>query len=439
MSSFGPFEPRPHLAVAVSGGADSMALALLARDWAKARRGTVTALTVDHGLRPESGAEARLVARRLGSLGIRHHILTWHPAPEDRAAASVQVRARDARYRLLDDWCGRAGVLHLLLAHQLNDQAETELLRLGRDSGLAGLAAMAGLREKSALRLLRPLLAMPRASLEEYLRGAGIDWVSDPSNENTAFARVRLRALAPELAAEGLGVGALAELAGRFGQLRAALDDRVASHLARAASPHPAGFVRLNLRELCAAAPWLGAHALARVLAAVGGNIYPPREARLMRLYDEIAAGRLGNGRTLAGCRVLPDPGGLLVCREAAAVAPPVAARPGIVQWDGRVVWRLPAGAVPRGAFVGALGREGLAEIRARRPDLMECSRAKSIPAPAKPSLPALFSSSGLLAAPFLAYRRPQKEAARLLPGNCRVLSAVSLAGAAFFAAPGDL
>ncbi len=439
ISAFGPLEPRPHLAVAVSGGADSMALAVLARDWVRSRRGTVTALTVDHGLRPESGAEARLVARRLSRLGIRQRILAWHPDAEDKSAPGIQARARDARYLLLEGWCARAGVLHLLLAHQLNDQAETELLRLGRDSGLAGLAGMAGLRERSTLRLLRPLLAVPRPALEEYLRTAGLDWVRDPSNESTAFARVRLRGLAPELAAEGMEAGALAALAGRFGHLRAALDDRVATHLARCASPHPAGFVRLNLRELCAAAPWLGARALARILMAVGGNVYPPRETRLMRLYDEIAAGRLGKGRTLAGCRVLPAPGGLLVCREVAAVAPPVAACPGIVHWDGRVIWRLPAGVAPRGARVGALGREGLAEIRARQPDLMKSPMVRAIPDAARVSLPALFSSAGLLAVPFLAYRRPRKEAARLLPGNCRVLAADSLAGAAFFAAPDGL
>ncbi|MBF0335348.1 MAG: tRNA lysidine(34) synthetase TilS, partial [Alphaproteobacteria bacterium] len=195
MARLGPFEPRPAIAVALSGGADSMALALLADRWAAARGGVAHALTVDHRLRPESGAEAAQVAAWMASLGIGHHILA---RMGERPVGDLQAAARAARHALLEDWCRARGVPHLLLAHHREDQAETLLLRLARGSGLDGLAAMAPIAERPFARLLRPLLDVPRARLEATLERAGQSWIDDPSNADRAYARVRLRGLMPD-------------------------------------------------------------------------------------------------------------------------------------------------------------------------------------------------------------------------------------------------
>ena len=141
MSELGPYEAKPALAVAVSGGADSLALAILLRDWVRDRDGSLLALVVDHGLRAESASEAAWVAKSLRSLNIPTRVLRWTSAGQH--AGSLQAVARAARYELLGAACARRGVLHLALAHHLQDQAETFLLRLSRGSGLEGLGAMA--------------------------------------------------------------------------------------------------------------------------------------------------------------------------------------------------------------------------------------------------------------------------------------------------------
>ncbi len=140
MAPLGPFEPAPRIAIAVSGGPDSLALCLLADRWARARGGVAFGLTVDHGLRPESGAEAAQVRRWLAARGMAHRTLRWKGA---HPLSAIQEQARAARLALLTGWCRRAGVLHLLLGHQREDQAETALQRLVRGSGIDGLAAMA--------------------------------------------------------------------------------------------------------------------------------------------------------------------------------------------------------------------------------------------------------------------------------------------------------
>ena len=135
MAALGPFEPSPHLAVAVSGGGDSMGLVILANRWARQRGGQVTALTIDHGLRKGAAKEAEKVGKWLSKYSIKHVVLKWRG---DKPITGIQEAARNARYRLMDQWCQNNHILHLLLAHTLDDQAETLLMRLQRGSGLDG-------------------------------------------------------------------------------------------------------------------------------------------------------------------------------------------------------------------------------------------------------------------------------------------------------------
>lgn len=401
MAPLAPFEPEPRVAAAVSGGADSLALAVLLHDWARARGGAVVALIVDHGLRAGSAAEARRVAAQLAALGLERHVLRWRgPKPE----AGLQAAARAGRYRLLTAWCARHSVLHLALGHHLDDQAETLLLRLGRGSGLDGLAGMAPVVELPALRLLRPLLSVPRTRLEATLRARRLAWIEDPSNRDPVHARVRMRRLAPDLAREGLSAPRLAATAAYLARARTALEEAVSDLLARAATPDPAGFLWLDPEPFGHAPREVRLRALARALMAVGGAEYAPRLVSLERLEARIAKG-LKRGATLAGCRLLPRRAGVLLVREAAAAAP-VAVQPGAaLLWDGRFevrVGRRRSAAGGHALSLGPLGEAGWAQVAAAIPAL----RKLPIPAPARLPLPALFDRRGVLEAPLFGFRR---------------------------------
>jgi tRNA(Ile)-lysidine synthase len=417
MAGFEPFEPSPHLAVAVSGGADSMALALLTHAWAEARGGRVTALTVDHRLRPQSAAEAAEVGRAMAARGIPHFCLVRDGGP---LSHDVQAAARRARYGLLEAWCAAEGVLHLLTAHHREDQAETLLLRLGRGSGLDGLAGMAAAVERPPCRVLRPLLGVPRARLRATLSAAGERWIEDPSNRNRAFARVRLRQAMPLLAAEGLTEARLAATAARLARARAALDAAVAELLAHAVMLHPLGFACLDAAALKRAPEEVGLRALAALVVTVAGAEHTPRLERLERLYHALSEG-LAGGRTLGGCRVLPRRQGILVCREPAAVAPPVAAPPGrTTRWDGRFNVMTPA-AAPPGLMLGALGQEaGGREAGA----FSEEGPGPRLPAAVRATLPALRDGAELWGVPQPGPPRP--DAATLLFRPVRPLAPAS-------------
>ena len=177
--------------VAVSGGADSMALTLLANEYANAKGFVLKSVTVDHRLRPESEDEATWVQQTLQGQGICHQILVWHHDDLNRR----HERARAARYQLMLDFCKNHPNSVLLTAHHQQDQVETILMRFLHGSGPAGFQGVQALRFQDGVPIVRPLLNVNPQELRDYLKDKGIAWVEDPSNVNAAYERTRVRQL----------------------------------------------------------------------------------------------------------------------------------------------------------------------------------------------------------------------------------------------------
>ncbi|MGH6848148.1 MAG: tRNA lysidine(34) synthetase TilS [Methylocella sp.] len=219
---FSPWEAARGIVLGVSGGPDSVALMLLAQEWAggRAERPPLYVATVDHGLRKDSRGEAELVARWAAGLALPHEILIWDGVkPKSR----IQERAREARYELLFEYAARNGADHVMTAHHADDQAETILFRLLRGSGVSGLSGMAGSSNRSGLILARPLLSHAKADLAALCESRAHPFIDDPSNNDPAYARTRIRRLGGLLADEGLGRAALLRLGRRAARAEAAL------------------------------------------------------------------------------------------------------------------------------------------------------------------------------------------------------------------------
>ena len=303
-----PFAPHGgRVAVAVSGGADSLALALLLAEWGGARGVHVSALTVDHGLRENSTAEARTVGGWLAEWGIEQHILTWGDGPQTRAG--LQSKARDARYGLMAAWCRAHGVGRLFVAHHQGDQAETFVMRLKRASTLFGLKAMAPTREVAGMVVCRPLLGVAKADLEATLRARGQAWVDDPSNANRAFERVRTRALIAALADEGVTPARLAGAARAAACITDIVDRAADAFEAVAVRARETG-LEIDAQAFSDLPPVVRERVLSRLLGRIGGRTYAPSPAKVERLGAWMAAWTAGAcaeggaARTLGQCIV---------------------------------------------------------------------------------------------------------------------------------------
>lgn len=364
---FVPFADVACLALAVSGGADSLALLVLAQRWRAARPSgpELLVLTVDHGLRPESADEAREVGAVARRFGLSFRSLSWQgPVP----GSGVEAAARAARYELLLDAAREAGATLLATAHHRDDQAETFLMRLARGSGVYGLAAMAAETDRGGIRIVRPLLDLPHDRLVAIVRSAGLVAVEDPHNADPIFDRVRIRRLMPVLAGEGLDAATLAATARRLGRAAAALDDYARRLFERAANVDATGGVRLDAAAWCDEPAEVRLRALARILRAVGGAAYVPRldslealEAAARQAWQSAASGGDGGmARTLAGTMIDLRRGILRFQREPGRDGLAEIAVKGsyLGVWDGRFDIQLTIAA--EGAFtLGALGAEG--------------------------------------------------------------------------------
>ncbi|MFA3918639.1 tRNA lysidine(34) synthetase TilS [Ruegeria hyattellae] len=375
--------PKPlpdRIGVAVSGGGDSVALLHLASRALAESGCTVLAVTVDHGLRPEAAAEATQAAKLAASLGVEHSILNWQGWD---GQGNLQDQARRARYSLLTDWTRAQDIPVLLTGHTADDQAETVLMRLARSSGVSGLAGMPAARDLGGATLLRPLLGVSRNDLRCYLRRQNVDWVDDPSNEDTRFERVKARHALDALAPLGITGTVLTDVARNMAQAREALE-RYAQFAAQIALETDMGDVIADAEVLTELPEEIRRRLLIGAVCWVSGEEYPPRRAAVEEAMGAIAAGM---GATLSGCRILVQQGSIRICREFSAVESNTV--PADALWDGR--WRV-FGPVTAQTVLCPLGEAGLAQC----PDW----RATGRPHEALIASPSVWIGDSLVSAP---------------------------------------
>ncbi|WP_420334058.1 tRNA lysidine(34) synthetase TilS [Roseibium sp.] len=336
--------PFSNLALAVSGGSDSLCLLVLFSEWRQRNRweGSAEILVVDHGLRPESAAEAEFVRDAAGNHGLAAQILRWEgPKP----ASNVQDGARRARYRLMAARIAETGAQALLLGHHMDDQAETFLDRLTRGSGIAGLSAMA-IDEPGGpegLRLLRPFLGVRKSRLEASLDERGLDWCRDPSNDSTKYKRSRLRRIMALLEAEGLTAARLSETAGRMRRSRAALESVVHDIAARLLEHHRSGPARIERAAYRELQQDLRLRLLAEMVLAVTGRRPEPRLRQLETLDDLFSSGQHSR-QTLCGATFEAGSTFVWCWREAGRTPPETLDRvTGSGVWDRRYRYAVPA------------------------------------------------------------------------------------------------
>ena len=411
-----PGRPDQAVALAVSGGSDSVAMMVLFADWLRQQGGDGnrhTVLTVNHRLRAQAAAEARAVAEHAAALGFRHAVLEWRgPKPQ----TGLQAAARAARYRLMGDYMAAHGLRTLLVAHTRDDQAETLLMRLARGSGLDGLAAMApstevGLsRGCDGVRIVRPLLGVSRARLRAPLTERGIAWLEDPSNDAPAFERSRWRAARSDLERLGLSSERLAVSARRLQRVRAALeavtDDYCAANggLVRT---DPLGAFHIDRQRLRRAPEEIAMRVIGRCITAAGGQCEPLSLAGLEPVVARVWGGRTGEALgetgeadgcwTLARARIKAAGAAIDIEREPGRLPLPVVCitAGAKVVWDGRFSVEIALGFEGR-LKVCALGRAGLAELKRRG--------GASKGSPALLLTPAFWRGEELLAVPAVAF-----------------------------------
>ncbi|KAL3692188.1 hypothetical protein R1sor_005839 [Riccia sorocarpa] len=320
--------PSHDIGIAVSGGADSIALCLLMTRWkrqlmlgGRQRCGRSVGFVVDHNLREESAEEAVLVKEWVCNLGIHCEILKCQWPRGKPSGGHIQEAARYARYALLSQACRKSGVEALLTAHHADDQAELFILRLSRRSDIAGLAGMAFASElppalsdncRPLLVLIRPLLRFTKRELYAVCQESSQAWVEDPTNTNLAFTRNRIR---KELQDQQYSVPLRKELPKLMEycrQMRSIIDrdrDILLHDVAQISQEF--GTVTIDLQKLASRGltDLVTHRALASILQFVGQRERSPRGRAVEMLLERLRSGTLQGACTVGGCYIFPSPG----------------------------------------------------------------------------------------------------------------------------------
>lgn len=341
-------DPPDTIGVAVSGGGDSVALLHLISDWAKEGGPGVKVVTVNHGLRTASANEAAWVAELCRGLHLPHDVLHWR---DWDGSGNLMDAARRARMQLMADWAVAEGLHTIALGHTADDQAETFLMRLARGSGVDGLSAMAPMRQAMGVNWVRPLLFARRTDLRDHLRGRGLGWIDDPTNDDPRFDRIKTRQALAALEPLGITPDRIGSTILLLSLARTALQTAV-QRFAQTAAQEVAGTVIVDRRALFLEPRETSLRFLAEAIRWVSTADYRPRLETLIEVFADV---QLQRKRTLAGCILHGNGTQIRITREPKAVARTVC--PTDQLWDNR--WRV-EGPHDAGLELRALGAEGL-------------------------------------------------------------------------------
>ena len=298
------------IAVAVSGGSDSLALSLLLNQWIKNKGGEIVCITIDHKLRVESSNEAIKVGNILRDLSIKHYIIEWFGK---KTKSNLQEKARIARYNLLTDYCHQHNIEYLATGHQRNDQAENFIIRADHGSGVYGLAGIPTIGEFNKIKIIRPLLEFKKEELQALLKEENIEWIEDPSNQNEHFMRVKVRKLLNEYPE---WIDKLANISNNLSKAKECIEYMLKKSITELVTFPSQDMVLIELLGFNQLPQEIRFRMISTMLQNIGSKDKPARAERIERLLNKVAAGNLFKASTLGGCLISRKKGQLVITRE---------------------------------------------------------------------------------------------------------------------------
>ncbi len=367
------------LAVAVSGGADSTALLLLAHEWAAANNCEIVVMTVNHNLRPEAKAECDYVAQLSESLGLQCFQLNWYPldllpnpttesnlgvdpvlkssrtfeyaavlrsvSPANSfsvasfaggllgISGNMQAVARAGRYKLMTDLCHKLSISTLLTAHHQDDYIENFLIRKKRKSGCFGLSS-SNITFHNNIRILRALFDISKAQLIDYLKAKKIQWFEDESNYSSKYQRGQIRSLFSSYTETELSKvkHSILDEQATINLKAETLSKELAAAIAEAVAINQLGFAIIDLAIFSKMNSEIKLHLLNFILTIIGGELKIPRAESTFLIIALLEDNQKFN-KTIHGCSVKNLNGSLLVHRCFGKKIPPA------IIWQNGAIW----------------------------------------------------------------------------------------------------
>lgn len=325
---FGQNQPRA-IAVAVSGGSDSVALLFLAADWAKSRSIPLTVLSVNHNLRIEALSELKYIKKLATNLGIEFVGLSWQVGSKDN---NLQARAREGRYNLMCDACASRDIKTLLTAHHRDDFIENYLIRESRGSSVFGLSSSYSYFHNHT-QILRPLFNIQKKQLTDFLIQNNITWFEDSSNNLEKYQRNRIRKLLAVM--EPYEKIKIEQKIKDVNKEVLILSDQLINAVAEVCKINNFGFAIIDLKQFRKLDHLIKTQLIAYVIALVSGSNSLPRYRNTEKILLKIAAEEFISN-SIHNCIVITMGDNLLIYKEKSKITYEAAPLIEKAVWDNR-------------------------------------------------------------------------------------------------------
>ena len=387
------------IALAVSGGPDSIAMMFLTSQSKKIKKENVTILTVDHDLRKDSRKEANLVMQNAKKIGFKCKILKWKGL---KPTSGIQEAARRSRYDMMLSWCKENNVKKLFLAHHMDDQVETFLMRLSKGSGIDGLSSMSKKSNKENINIIRPFLEIPKVKLVEIANFSKMKWISDPSNSNLSYQRSRIRKLIPALSKEGIDSHHINLAIKRMDSAKDTLVKITNRDISKYVKNMEDIAYSLSYEAIDELSSEILLRILDRVIMVASGSIYPPRRAKVESILSWLKSDSKVTAKTLSGTVIRKRKDYIIFYRElkSSQRSPniyPLTSR--YLSWDNRFCIKLNKS---KKLEVRSLGDKGVKILKSKK--ILKKKGLNNIPLSAWKSAPGVWSKKRLISVPSLRY-----------------------------------
>jgi tRNA(Ile)-lysidine synthase len=299
---FKNFFIKKQIAVAISGGCDSVALTFALNDFCKESKIKIYALTIDHGVRKNSKNEAKKVGELLKEFNISHKILSI--PKKEIPQKNIEANLREIRYKMLSDFCKKNHIEFLFVGHHLGDIAENFLIRLFRGSGLDGLSPMQEISEINGIKIIRPFLEISKDELKNYLIAKNIAWFEDETNDDEKFLRNKIRKFLASFDDKNLLEKRIYNASKEISKTRDFFDEIMEERALEIIEENTDNLTLINRRKLAEINSSIALKILAKILMKIGDKKYKPRKEKLLRFYEYLIAEGVIKKREFYGCVV---------------------------------------------------------------------------------------------------------------------------------------
>ena len=400
VKTFDQYITSQKIAIAVSGGIDSMVLMKISSLSKKIKSNNIHILTINHDLRKGSKEETLFVRKEADKLGLKVSILTWKGK---KPKSGIQEKARKKRHNLLFNYCKKNNISDLFFAHHLDDQIENFIFRMFRGSGIVGLTSFSNFSKIDKINLIRPLIDTPKSDLLLFAKKQKIEWIEDPSNLNLDFDRVKIRNVLKNFYDSGFDKKLFLKSIRKLKSINEDIESLTKDYITKYIEVYENIYVIIKKEFFSNSPKEIQMRVIKNCISFFAPEqLYSPKDIKIINILNWIKCNPKVDSKTLGGTLFKKNNNVIILYKEVnklSHIKPVNISKSEFKSWDNRFLVK---SNVKIDGKISYLGPEGVKILKSKKIDVNKAK--KNAPIAAIYSSPAIWQKKRLISAPIFDY-----------------------------------